>query len=89
MANGIETGSERVHASTPADGIGLHMGSAITGNVGSPRRKEFTAIDDIVNLTSRLEQLSKEYPARLIVSDAMMATLGTAARGARPPGWWQ
>ena len=25
---------------------GLHVGSAVTGNVGSPRRKEFTAIGD-------------------------------------------
>jgi adenylate cyclase len=25
-------------------GIGLHIGDAVTGNVGSPRRKEFTAI---------------------------------------------
>jgi adenylate cyclase len=24
-------------------GIGLHIGDAVTGNVGSPRRKEFTA----------------------------------------------
>ena len=50
--------------------IGVSAGEAVAGNVGAKERFEYTVIGDPVNEASRLSELAKLRPERLVASDA-------------------
>jgi adenylate cyclase len=64
-------------------GIGIHVGPVIVGEMGYGSASAITAIGDSVNTASRLEGLTKEFDAELVVSAELMARAGLDLAGGR------
>ena len=98
MAEALRDLNRMLESDLPAPlriGIGLHVGPAIVGEMGYAPAVSVTAVGDTVNTASRLESMSKEFAAQLVVSADVAAEAGTdlsawrreavAVRGRREP----
>jgi adenylate cyclase len=61
-------------------GIGLHLGTVLYGNIGTPTRIEFTVIGAAANEAARIESLCKSLDTSLVVSEQVVRHL---------PGTWK
>ncbi|MEN3034132.1 MAG: adenylate/guanylate cyclase domain-containing protein [Aquificaceae bacterium] len=61
-----------------SNGIGIHTDRVILGNIGSKTRLDYTAIGDGVNLTARLESVTRFYGVGIAISESTFQRLNNS-----------
>jgi class 3 adenylate cyclase len=56
-------------------GVGIHCGTVLAGNVGSPERLVYAMVGDAVNVASRLQVLNKQCGTDILVSKSIVDQL--------------
>jgi adenylate cyclase len=64
-------------------GVGIGTGVVVTGNIGSPKRMDFTVIGDPVNLAARVEAATKTYGADILMCGTTWDRLKSPPRARR------
>ena len=52
-------------------GIGLHTGTVVAANIGSPQRLSYALVGEAVNVASRIQELNKEFDTDILISEAV------------------
>jgi adenylate cyclase len=56
-------------------GIGIHAGDAITGNIGTEFRQQYSITGKVVIAASRIEQLNKQYDSQILISEEVVRNI--------------
>ena len=73
-------------------GVALHVGDVMYGNIGTTTRLDFTVIGPAVNVTSRMQTLTKELRRQVLLSAPFAMRCGCGAEflaslGRLPAAW--